>query len=59
MSANVLTESRTPAVEAIPSDPQPEISLEDIWNGIAQDQFFPHFSPKSPCVVCNSWASKH
>jgi len=46
MSANVLTESRIPAVEAISSDPRPEISLEDIWNGIAQDQFFPHFQPK-------------
>lgn len=46
MSANVLTESRTPTVEAIPSKPPPEITLEDIWNGIAQDQFFPHFQPK-------------
>jgi len=45
MSANVVTESRTP-VEVIPSKPPPEISLEDIWNGIAQDLFFPHFQPK-------------
>jgi predicted signal transduction protein with EAL and GGDEF domain len=45
MSANVVTESRTP-VEVIPSKPPPEISLEDLWNGIAQDLFFPHFQPK-------------
>ena len=46
MSANVLTESRTPTVEVIPRKPPPEITLEEIWNGIAQDQFFPHFQPK-------------
>jgi EAL domain-containing protein (putative c-di-GMP-specific phosphodiesterase class I) len=46
MLVNVPTESRTPAVEAIPSIPPPEITLEEIWNGIAQDQFFPHFQPK-------------
>ena len=46
MSANVLTESRTSAVEAITNKAPPEITLEEIWNGIAQDQFFPHFQPK-------------
>jgi EAL domain-containing protein (putative c-di-GMP-specific phosphodiesterase class I) len=46
MSVNVLTESRTPAVEAIPNKAPPEITLEEIWNAIAQDQFFPHFQPK-------------
>jgi EAL domain-containing protein (putative c-di-GMP-specific phosphodiesterase class I) len=46
MSANVLTESRTSAVEGIPNKAPPEITLEEIWNGIAQDQFFPHFQPK-------------
>jgi EAL domain-containing protein (putative c-di-GMP-specific phosphodiesterase class I) len=24
----------------------PELTLQDIWNGIAQDQFLPHFQPK-------------
>jgi EAL domain-containing protein (putative c-di-GMP-specific phosphodiesterase class I) len=37
--------SRTP-VEVIPGKPAPDISLEDIWNGIAEDLFFPHFQPK-------------
>jgi EAL domain-containing protein (putative c-di-GMP-specific phosphodiesterase class I) len=46
MSVNVLTESRTPAAEAIPNPAPPEITLEEIWNAIAQDQFFPHFQPK-------------
>ncbi|PWT74792.1 MAG: hypothetical protein C5B46_03510 [Proteobacteria bacterium] len=26
--------------------PKLELTLEDIWNGIAQDQFVPHFQPK-------------
>jgi len=47
MSAKVLTESRTPAVETTTlAKPRPEITLEDIWNGIARDEFFPHFQPK-------------
>jgi len=45
MSVNVLTESRTPADEEI-SNCAPQITLEDIWNGIAQDQFLPYFQPK-------------
>jgi EAL domain-containing protein (putative c-di-GMP-specific phosphodiesterase class I) len=46
MSVNVLTGSRTPAAEATPDTAPPEITLEEIWNAIAQDQFFPHFQPK-------------
>ncbi len=46
MSVNVLTESRTPAVEALPNTAPPEITLEEIWNAIAQNQFFPHYQPK-------------
>jgi EAL domain-containing protein (putative c-di-GMP-specific phosphodiesterase class I) len=46
MSVNVLTESRTPAAEAIPNTASPQITLEEIWNAIAQDQFLPHFQPK-------------
>jgi len=46
MSVNVLTESRNPAAEATPNTSPPEITLEEIWNAIAQDQFFPHFQPK-------------
>ncbi|HTS53753.1 MAG TPA: EAL domain-containing protein [Burkholderiales bacterium] len=46
MLVNIPTESRTPAIEANPARPAPEITLEEIWNGIAQDQFFPHFQPK-------------
>jgi len=45
MSVNVLTESRIPA-EAISNNTAPEITLQEIWNAIAQDQFFPHFQPK-------------
>jgi len=39
-------ESRSAGVEAIPGGPPPEITLEEIWNGIAQNQFFPYFQPK-------------
>jgi len=39
-------ESRSAGVEAIPSGPPHEITLEEIWNGIAQNQFFPYFQPK-------------
>jgi EAL domain-containing protein (putative c-di-GMP-specific phosphodiesterase class I) len=39
-------ESRSAGVEAIPSGPPPEITPEEIWNGIAQNQFFPYFQPK-------------
>ena len=46
MLVNIPTESRTHAVEANSSKPPPEITLEEIWNGIAQDQFFPYFQPK-------------
>jgi EAL domain-containing protein (putative c-di-GMP-specific phosphodiesterase class I) len=46
MLVNVASESRTHAVEASPNKPPPGITLEEIWNGIAQDQFFPHFQPK-------------
>jgi EAL domain-containing protein (putative c-di-GMP-specific phosphodiesterase class I) len=39
-------ESRSAGVEAIASGPPPEITPEEIWNGIAQNQFFPYFQPK-------------
>jgi EAL domain-containing protein (putative c-di-GMP-specific phosphodiesterase class I) len=46
MLGNVVTESRAPALEANPNKAPPEITLEEIWNAMAQDQFLPHFQPK-------------
>jgi EAL domain-containing protein (putative c-di-GMP-specific phosphodiesterase class I) len=46
MLGNVLTESRAPALEANPNKAPPEITLEEIWNAMAQDQFLAHFQPK-------------
>ncbi len=35
-----------PEDDATAAAPQLNIALQDIWNGIAQDQFFPHYQPK-------------
>ena len=35
-----------PEDDATAPAPQLNIALQDIWNGIAQDQFFPHYQPK-------------
>jgi EAL domain-containing protein (putative c-di-GMP-specific phosphodiesterase class I) len=32
--------------DATGAAPQLNIALQDIWNGIAQDEFFPHYQPK-------------
>src|SRR4051794_16517111 len=48
----VVKTAAEPVKPAEPEDgaasvaPQLNIALQDIWNGIAQDQFFPHYQPK-------------
>jgi EAL domain-containing protein (putative c-di-GMP-specific phosphodiesterase class I) len=46
MLVNVAAEPPTRSGQ-VPVGRQPlTLTLQDIWNGIAQDQFFPHFQPK-------------
>ncbi|HTT38725.1 MAG TPA: EAL domain-containing protein [Burkholderiales bacterium] len=44
MQQNVAAEPRSEAEQA--ADRKTELTLQDIWNGIAQDQFLPYFQPK-------------
>jgi EAL domain-containing protein (putative c-di-GMP-specific phosphodiesterase class I) len=44
MLVNTASDQTTPADAN--AAPQLNIALQDIWNGIAQDEFFPHYQPK-------------
>jgi EAL domain-containing protein (putative c-di-GMP-specific phosphodiesterase class I) len=46
MLANVAAERPTRSDQIPVARPPLVLTLQDIWNGIAQDQFFPHFQPK-------------
>lgn len=45
MHVNVDATSRTAGGFPAPHSPL-SLALEDVWTGIAQDQFFPHYQPK-------------
>ena len=46
MQQNVAAEPSAQAEQATSPKPKIELTLQDIWNGIAQDQFIPYFQPK-------------
>lgn len=46
MLANVAAEPPARSDPVPVARPPLALTLQDIWNGIAQDQFFPHFQPK-------------
>jgi EAL domain-containing protein (putative c-di-GMP-specific phosphodiesterase class I) len=46
MLVNTVAEPLKDADEGTAPASQLNIALQDIWNGIAQDQFFPHYQPK-------------
>jgi len=46
MQQNVAAEPPSQAEQAADRKQRPELTLQDIWNGIAQDQFLPYFQPK-------------
>jgi EAL domain-containing protein (putative c-di-GMP-specific phosphodiesterase class I) len=46
MQVEANAEQGAGAIEARAALPPLEITLEEIWNGIALDQFVPHFQPK-------------
>jgi len=46
MLANTLADPLRTTNEDRRAASSPDITLQDIWNGIAQDQFLPHYQPK-------------
>lgn len=46
VQAPAAIEPASVAEDTPQTKPKLELTLEDIWNGIAQDQFVPHFQPK-------------
>lgn len=46
MLGHPKVEANTPGSSETAVRQAPDITLQDIWNAIAQDQFFPHFQPK-------------
>jgi EAL domain-containing protein (putative c-di-GMP-specific phosphodiesterase class I) len=46
MVVKTAADPAKPAPDARGAAPASNIALQDIWNGIAQDQFFPHYQPK-------------